>query len=596
MFCGKCGNFMDDNAAFCPNCGAAAGNDFQAAEPVEEVQYYAETEVLSPEANNNQYYSQPQPVYPAFDLNTAGEVAKPKKKAKKAPFLIGGIAVVLIAALLVVFNWSNVSSFFERTFSAPDKLQTNVYEDVVSKTFDKVISSDEENSAPAVDPSNMGINGELRINIDEQILSMIPTEGIDVSFLSDIAVGYDLSVKNNLEKMVLDMILGDTSIISAETIVNLETLEFFASIPDLNDRAIYMNLKEIMEQNGMTSAIDPEMLEMLAEVIPSAETLEAIATRYVGLVMSGFGDVEKTTEKVAVSGISQNLHVLNATMDEKDLLALAEKLIETLQKDEDIESIILNLEEHMGQEGMYDSFAESMNQALESLAETDTDDMGDVKITLVTYLNDANDIVGITVKASMEDSKIEPFSWVTVEQGKKFATEVVVSTGSEEIVLEGSGENGETMNAEYVLSFDGNDIVIVELKDYVSNEEKLSGTVRISLPEAILEDLIANANLNDSIAELIGSAEPALEIKVDNNNQGGNVSVALTVGSKNLLSISASAQYTSPDSIELPEDYVEMQDEDSAMAWMETMNPDFLDTLMDRLIEAGVPAELFAFT
>jgi len=594
MFCGKCGNPMDDNAAFCPNCGALAENNASAAEPVQEVEYYVETEVLSPEENNVQYYA-PQPVYPSMDLNTAGEVAKPKKKRSKKPLLIVVIAVVLIAAVLAVFNWNRITVLFDRTFSKPDAQNTKVYQNAISKTFDSVTGSGKEDKASSVDLSNMGVDAEIRLNIDDQILSMIPTQGMDISWLSDIAIGYDLSVKDDLAKVVLDMILGDTSIISAEAIADMDSMELYASVPELNDKAIYVNLMDLMEQSGAMAVLDPEMMAMLAEVIPSADTLESIANRYVGVVMSGFGQVEKSNEKVEVSGISQKLYVLTATMDEDDLLKLAENLIKTLKKDEDIKSIILSLEEYVGQEGLYDSFTESMDEALDALSESDSEDMPDIKLTLVTYLNDVNDIVGIKVKASSDGEKIEPFSWVHVEQGKKFASEIEISSGMESLVIEGSGETDKAKNAEYVITFADQDILIIELKDYISNEEQHSGTVRIMPSENVMEMLLSEASLNDSIADLIGSADPALEIKFNNNAQGSNGSVALAVGNKSLITISVSAKTKTPDAIEIPEDYIEMQDEDSIMEWVETMNPEFLDTLMDRLIEAGVPAELFAF-
>ena len=222
--------------------------------------------------------------------------------------------------------------------------------------------------------------------------------------------------------------------------------------------------------------------------------------------------------------------------------------------------------------------------------------MGSFKLTLITYLNDANEIVGITVKVSAGmGMKLEPFSWVRVEQGKKFASELVISAGAQSIVFEGKGENGKTKNGEYVLSYDGNEILTVELKDYVSNDDQLSGTVRIAPSEYVMDMFMDEADLSQAIIDLIGTAEPALEIKFDSNGQVGSASFALAVGTKNLIAISINSKLTAADSIVLPEKYVEMTPDSDGSEWMETMNPDFLDTLMDRLIEAGVPAELFAF-
>lgn len=607
MFCGRCGNPMDDNAMFCPNCGAAAENETPVEEPaapveeaagcVENEQATAESDISAQEENQSFAESE----YPAFDLNTEGEVVQSKKKISKVPFLIGGIVVVIAAVLLAVFNWANVSGFFVRTFSSPEKLQTKVYENVVSRTFDKLTVSEKAQKDAAVDPANMGAETEVRLNIDEQLLSLIPTQGMDISWLSDIAIGYDVSVKDKMEKVAMDLILGDTTIVSADTIFNLESMEAFVSIPDLNDQAIYMDVSAMFEDmyGSYMSLYDPENLEMLAEIIPSQEVLERILTRYVGVVMSGFGDVEKSSEKVKVSGVSQKLHVLKATMDEDDLIEIAENLLKTLKKDDDIEDIILKVEEISEQEGLYDSFLEAMDDALESLEDVEPDDIGSFKITLVTYLNDANEIVGNTVKLSLSSlgmgMKYEPISWVRVEQGKKFASELVISAGTESIVFEGKGENGKTKNGEYVLSYDGNEILTVKLKDYISNDDQFAGTIRIAPSEDAMENIMDEADLSQSIIDLIGTAEPALEIKFDSNTQGGSFSIALAVGSKNLIAISSNTKLTTPDDIVIPENYVEITADSDGSEWLENMNPDFLDTLMDRLIEAGVPAELFAF-
>lgn len=601
MFCGKCGSPMDDNAMFCPNCGSAAGNQEAASAPAAATEYYAETEILMPAEQNNQQYSQPyapayaEPEAPAFALNTEGAESKPKKKKSKAPILIAAIVAVVAAALLVVLNWNNVSGFVERTFSSPEKLQASVYEDAVGQVFDTVTGSkSEKKDETKIDLSNLGVEGELRVSVDKQILDMIPAQGMDLGFLSNIALGYDLSVKDALGKLVLDVILGDTTIASADAILNSDTLELYASVPELNDQALYLNLKEMIEENMGYSAmgsIDPEMLETLKKVIPSEEVLRTIAARYVSLVMSGFGEVEKSNEKMEVADISQKLHVLEATMDEDDLLKIAETLIKTLKKDKEIEAIIANVEEAAGQEGLYDAFMEAMEKAEAELSEIDSDDMPSFKLTLVTYLNDTNDIVGMTAKLSAEGEKLEPFSWLRVEQGKKFASEIVVSSGSQSIVIEGSGETGDSTNSEYVLRFDGEEILTVSVKDYVDNDQQISGTVRIAPSDAILDNVMSN--MNDVVSGLLGSADPSLEIKFFKNADKVELAVGLAVGSKNLLAVSTSATLTAPDDIAVPENYVEISEDSDPSQWLETMNPDFLETLMDRLIEAGVPAELF---
>lgn len=598
MFCAKCGNPMDDDALFCTNCGAGVAKEVPAEEPaapVEEAPVCPEVEQTVVSEETVQEIAEPE--VPAFELNTEGEVAKPKKKISPLPFILGGVAVVVVVALLAIFNWSNFSGFFERTFSSPEKLQTKVYEDVVAQAFDNVTGTkDGKKQEATVDPNNYGLEGEIRLTIDDQVMSLIPDVGVDLSWLSNIAVGYDISEKDAMGKIAMNLLLGDTSIISLDGFVNEETGEVWYSVPDFSDDALYINVYDFMEDymGYMPSIYDPENLAMIEEILPSEEVLEQIITRYVGIVMSGFGDVEKSSETVKVGGISQKLYVLKATMDEDDLVEIAENLVKTLKKDKDVKNILLAYEEYIGEEGFYDYFVEAMDEALESIEETDMDDMISFKVTLLTYLNDANEIVGVTVKASSMGEKLEPISWIRVEQGKKFASELVISSGSEAIVLEGKGETDKATNSKYVLSYDGDEILNIEVKDYISNDEQISGTVRIKLAKEILEDVMEDAYLDESIANLIGSAEPALEIKFASDSQKFECSIALVVGSKSLITLSTNGKWTAADAIVPPENYVEVEDEDDLMDWAGNMKSDFLETLMNRLIEAGVPSELFA--
>ena len=602
MFCGKCGNPVADDARFCGKCGAPVEEiPTEPAAPVEETPVVEPTapaeEVLDVQENVVEEVVQ-EAEQPEFMLNTEGEIAKPKKKISPIPFLIGGIAVIAAVVLLAFLNWSNFSGFFTRTFSSPEKLQTKVYEDVVANAFDKVtVSEENKKGEQAFDPTNMGAEGEMRLTIDDQLLSLIPANGMDMSWLSEIAIGFDSSVQGNLAKMVMSVILGDTTLASADMVMDQETMEYWISVPELNDKSIYMNYFDILEDSGVavSAMMDQEMIAELAKVMPSQEVLETIATRYVGVLMSGFGDVEKSAETVKVSGVSQKLHVLKATMDEDDLVEIAENLIKTLKKDKDIKEIILDIEEYSGEEGIYDSFIEAMDEALETLDEEDMD-LPSFKLTLLTYLNDANDIVGITVKASSMGAKIEPISWVRVEQGKKFASEFVISAGTESLVFEGKGEKAKTTNSKYTLSFDGEKLLTVEVKDYVSDDAQTSGTVRIIPSEDIMDEVMGDADLPESVSDLIGSADPALEIQFSIvEGKTGEFSIALTAGSKKLVTLSCFTKVTVPDAIQIPENVVEFKDEESLNEWTETMNVDFLSTLIERLIEAGVPADLFAF-
>ena len=90
MFCGKCGNPVDEDAMFCANCGAPVEKETTApaaepvapvaepAAPVEEAPVYPEFQQEPTAEETVQDFVQSE--YPELALNTEGEVSKPKKK------------------------------------------------------------------------------------------------------------------------------------------------------------------------------------------------------------------------------------------------------------------------------------------------------------------------------------------------------------------------------------------------------------------------------------------------------------------------------------------------------------------------------------
>lgn len=589
MNCGKCGSAMDDGALFCPNCGepapieAAEPSVQPAAEPVPECQEPAD-EVYMP-LEDAEVQEDLNEAYPSMALNTEGEAPAPKK-VSKLPFLIGGIAAVVAAVLLVVFNWSNVAGFFTRTFSSAEKLQSKVYEDTVSKAFDELESSKNE----TVDLSNVGYEGEIRLSLNEKLLNaIIPDMGMDFSWLSEIAIGYDVSVKDQMGKIDYDLILGETSIIGAQQVSNGETMEQWISIPEFNDQALYINAGEAMDM----SVFGTQSMGAMTEIMPSQDEVEKIMLRYVKILMSGIKDVEKSSDTVTVSGISQKLHMLEASIDQDDIADIAKDLLKELKKDKDIEEIIRDMEEHTGEEDMYESFVESIEEELEYISSDDLDEV-DYKLTITTYLNSSNDIVGLKVKVTEDGEKIQPFYWVTVESGKKFATKIVLTDEYDEgVVIEGEGEHKDTTDAEYVLSVNDEEMLTVKISDFVADNEKMSGTIRIVPSETVMESIMSEMGLGGSESGIASEMVEALEISISGTSKDGKVLISVVGGSTKYITLTVSVKQAEAEGITVPENYVDFSDYDAQDEWLSNINFEFIEVLMDRLTDAGVPEELF---
>ena len=591
MFCGKCGNPVNNDASFCPNCGAPVSQQPAAEEVYSEVaaeegvgaaQEYVD-DVNASVADENVFAAAQE--NEVLNLNTEGADVTPKK-ASKLPFLIGGLVVAAAAILLLAFNWSNVCGFFVRTFSTPQKLQAKVYEEIVVDAIDQAdaLISD----AKATNASS-GSEGVLRITLDQALLNLIGGQGMDMSWLSDIAVAYDYSAKDSRYQMSYDALLGDIKLISADHYIDTKAYEQWFSIPELNENAVYMNL---MESSGFSK----DELAKALEMIPSKEVLSRVAARYVGILMSGFGEIEKSTDNVKLNGLSQRLHKLEATMDEDDLAKVLEDMIKGLKEDDDIESIIRKMEEVTGEQGLYDAMLETMDDALSEL-DTEDFEIPSFKLKLTTYLNGANEIVGMAIKVSASGVAVEPFSAITVEQGKKFATQIQFGAGEYVFMIEGEGTNGKTTTGDYVLTYQDDELLTVKLKDYVVNNNVPTGEIRIELDESFVEGFVEaffveQMYLDESVTGIIAEMDWAFVIQMSGSAKDYQASFAIAGDNTKYITISATAKEKKPSAIKFPEIYIDMDDYDFEEQWSETLNQDFLDTLLNRLREAGVPEEL----
>lgn len=593
MFCPNCGNPVNDGATFCPDCGTAVSQQPAAEEicsdvPVDEGVGTAQETVNDsnvPVVDENDFAASQE--NEQIHLNTEGADVTPKK-ASKLPILIGGLAAAVAIVLLVAFNWANVRGFFVRTFSTPEKLQASVYESVVVDAIDQ---ADEMISNVKAVNDGSGCEGVLRIALDQALLELIGGQEMDMNWLSDIAVAYDCSAKDSRYQMSCDALLGDVKLISADYFIDVKSLEQWISIPDLNENAIYMNL---MGYAGLSE----EDLAKVLEIIPSKEVLSRMASRYVGILMSGFGEIEKSSETVKLKGIRQQLHKLEATMDEDDLVVVLENIIKALKEDDDIESIIGKLEEMTGEQGLYESVLEALDDALSEF-DTEDFDIPAFKLKLTTYLNGANEIVGVALEVSANGVTVEPISSVTVKQGKKFASQLQFGAGEYVYMIEGEGTDGRTTTGDYVLTYQGDEALTVKLKDYAVKDNVPTGEIRIGLDESFIEGFVEaffveQMYLDESVTGIIGEMDWSFVIRMSGSEKDYQASFAIAGDNTKYITISATAKEKAPSAITFPEKYINMDDYDFEEQWSETMKQDFFDTLLNRLKDAGVPEELLS--
>lgn len=591
MFCGKCGSTMDDNVLICPECGAPVEAEKAAEVSVSEseldetvrVRLSVEENVESEEEVVSEYT---EPENPSITLNTDGAEPAPKK-SKKTPIIIGAVAAVVAAiALCMVFMWGQISSTFNWIVLSPEKNLEKVYEKAVSDAFDG--GAELMGAVGSVDLTNLGYEGEISITADELVMDLLSAAlDEDFSWLSNASISYDASVLDQLAKITYDVKANNVDIIGAEQILDFNTMEQWISLPDVTSNALYTSSDLAYDYDELIN-YDLDFAKQYTAILdaaPSQEILERITQRYVSIIINGFGTVDKTADSVKVNDIEQRLRILTATMDQNDMVDMVLNLLETMKDDQDIKNIFDELETLTG-ENYYDYFVEELDYLIMDLEDVADAGLPDVKLILVTYLNNSNEIVGMTFTGEVEGEKVDFVHWVKVERSKKFASEFVISTTPDAEVLrvDGKGEINKKLSADYIVYIDETEIFTVQLFDYVSNETEASGTIKIIPTREIVESILYLAEVDDMVASMISSQDLALEIKFSGNQTNSAVEYSIWADKDVLIKIAVTAKEKKPEAIEKPQNTVE--------EFSDTELDDLKAELRSNFKEAGMPEEL----
>ena len=180
-------------------------------------------------------------------------------------------------------------------------------------------------------------------------------------------------------------------------------------------------------------------------------------------------------------------------------------------------------------------------------------------------------------------------SIVKAVSGSKYGFEAEASG----LKIEGSGTTkNDKLTATYEVEMYNEAICELAVKDWSTADGMLNGTLTLTLSDAVLEGLLSEMRLDSSVASVIAAAEPALELSFENTADSGKISLKVLANGKSVATLSLSGQTSEVGDITIPNDYVDMTDEDDLYEWSYGM--DFTQ-IVDNLEKAGIPADLLEY-
>lgn len=197
------------------------------------------------------------------------------------------------------------------------------------------------------------------------ILGMIAP--VDVSWLGDVSLSANVSMADKKTTEMMDVLVNGAKICSLEYYLDMETMDVYMRIPELNEGFIRMNmtesaelaaqqaeeLKKSAEESGEelpdTASAEAALKEMRAslaissnmrEILPEAAIAESILNRYGTILLDSVTDGVSGTEVLNASGISQECKVLEGSIPAKDAVPMLQEILSTAKADEELKAII----------------------------------------------------------------------------------------------------------------------------------------------------------------------------------------------------------------------------------------------------------------
>lgn len=575
MFCTQCGKQVPDDQLFCDGCGAAMRSSAASAPVEPEPPKVVEAPAVE-EADNV-----------TITLNT-GDGGKPPKKKKKSGLLGLGvsIAAVVVAAVLLIFNVGAVKSLYNRTVRSPEDyqkvVQKEALQDTVTSEYGEFLETLSANSTVAV-------SSEMHLKVNEDILSMLENaSGMgDMSWLSDVMLNMTTIQDENLTQMDLGLGLKNTEIAALRMIMDVaDDGMIYLGLPGLSDQYLSVDLAE------MTGYAAPMPMQQfttadLLKILPDEDTFETLVDRYSELVLSQIVNVEKKAKTVSCNGAEQKVTALTSTITAEELAKILTDVCETMADDQEIRTILENAEDVLTDAGLeaddlYDAFREAMDMVVDELKDADPSD--DDYVTLVTYVDYSDNIVGRDVTITSDDEEMEILQYLSLTDGDKTGFSLVIPEADIEIEGEGT-RKGDKVNATYSLSVDGMDVGKLELEDVVNTDDVLSGTYSIRPSSEVIEAVFGGSGVPSS---LIGDSF-ALVFEVNCTEKAGEMAIRLENSGSALVSLEIKAEQVDSNKVSVPSKTIDVNDMTAGEDFL--MSIDF-EKLISKMEEAGIPSEL----
>ena len=622
------GNVFQGNTA--PQTDAFQGNVFQGG--------------AAPQAGAYQMGAAPQVSDVPKGKKPKKEKVKKEKSGKKGGLIVAAIGAVAVIAggVAAAFNWDVVTNTIKSTFSSPQDYYASVEKDNFSNMAASAANayqtmlrepmssvSDMYESVTSGEIYEGGYKGEIVIELgDSAMENLMDTLSyqeelpFDISEWNRIALEYETYSGDSLINAAAGLTIGDTGLISVDTILDYKDSALYLAIPELSESYLGISFEDVMadyedalqSMEEMTEYLDA--IQEIVKVLPDAKQAQALLTKYFDVIIGCVDDVDKESVKLEVGGVNQKCTCLKVTIDGKTLVKSAKALCKELKDDKDLKKYItdfvdavseqaeaLDMAEELGMEldadEIYEQFQSMCDEILDTIDENE-EEIPEFELVMSVYVDSKGHVCGREFELEVEEQTMTLLV-ANTENGSNvgFEASLLIDDGDVEngFVFEGSGKkNKGKLDGTYALTVmaqgEKKKMMNVSVKQFdLDAREKgyLNGSFGLSIADDLLEEM------EERIPEEAYSMLEEMELVFDltSNENTAKFKASLNQGKELYASLSISSEKVSDKELSVPSDAIMIEDiEDPEEAMLEYWVTIDWDSMIEKLEEIGLSDEL----